>query len=118
MHRGQQDVDSAGTAMRTLLDLDVPPTAVFCANNRNTIGALEEIGRRLRAGADATDFPAIVSFDDFELSGLMPVPVTVLDHDARRLGRETAQLLFERLSAQEPPAARTLELPVHLREPR
>ena len=58
-----------------------------------------------------------MSFDDFELSGLMPVPVTVLDHDARQLGRETAQLLFERLAADAPTAARTLELPVRLRPP-
>ncbi len=115
VHRGQQDVASARTAMRALLDLDMPPTAVFCANNRNTIGALEEIGRRMRAGASG--FPAIVSFDDFELSSLMPVPVTVLDHDARQLGRETAQLLFERLSATAAPAPRTVELPVGLRPP-
>jgi LacI family transcriptional regulator len=91
---------------------------VFCANNRNTIGALEEIGRRLRAGVDAAGFPAIVSFDDFELSGLMPVPVTVLDHDARQLGRETAQLLFERLAADATDIApRTIELPVRLLPP-
>ena len=31
-----------------LLDLAEPPTAVFSANNRNTIGALKEIGARLR----------------------------------------------------------------------
>jgi LacI family transcriptional regulator, galactose operon repressor len=117
VHRGQQDVASARTAMQAVLDLSSPPTAVFCANNRNTIGALEEIGRRMRAGAGG-GFPEIVSFDDFELSGLMPVPVTVLDHDARQLGRETAQLLFERLSAAAPAVARTLELPVRLRPPR
>jgi LacI family transcriptional regulator len=118
VHRGQQDVASARAAMRALLDLDDPPTAAFCANNRNTIGALEEIGRRLRAGAEAAGFPAIVSFDDFELSGLMPVPVTVLDHDARQLGRETAQLLFERLAADATDIApRTIELPVRLLPP-
>ena len=35
-------------ATRRLLDLDEPPTAIFSANNRNSIGALREIGRRLR----------------------------------------------------------------------
>jgi LacI family transcriptional regulator len=119
VHRGQQDVASARVAMRALLDLEVPPTAVFSANNRNTIGALEEVERRLRSGRDAGDFPAMVSFDDFELSGLMPVPVTVLDHDARQLGREAAELLFTRLAAEtvDPPPARTIELPVRLVRP-
>lgn len=115
IERGQQDVEAARAAMEKLLDLDEPPTAVFSANNRNTIGALKEIGRRMRAGAPAADFPAIVSFDNFELSELMPVPVTVIDHDARHLGREAATLLFARLGPDGSHGpARTIELPVTL----
>ena len=113
VQRDQQDVESARVAMERLLDLEDPPTAVFSANNRNTIGALKEIGRRIRAGADASGFPAIVSFDAFELSELMPVPVTVIDGDARRLGQEAAALLFARLGAADSHGpARTVELPV------
>ena len=53
--------------------------------------------------------PAIVSFDDFELAEMMPVPVTVVDHDARELGREAARLLFvtapgDERRARVPPA--------------
>lgn len=113
--RDQQTVEAAGSAMRALLDLDEPPTAIFSANNRNTIGALKEIGRRLREGASAHELPAIVSFDNFELSELMPVPVTVIDHDARQLGREAAALLFERLEATGADRpVRRVELPVTL----
>ena len=69
----------------------------------------------MRDGAQASELPAIVSFDNFELSELMPVPVTVIDHDARQLGREAAGLLFARLSAAGSSApSRTLELPVSL----
>ena len=45
------------------------------------------------------DLPALVSFDDFELAELMPVPVTVVDHDPRELGREAARLLLSRLGS-------------------
>lgn len=115
VRREQQDVESASAAMRELLDAPVPPTAVFSANNRNTVGALREIGRRLREGAAPSDMPAIVSFDDFELAELMPVPVTILDHDARELGRQTARLLIDRLSAGGRSApARLVEMPVRL----
>ena len=115
IQRGQQDVDTARAAMERLLDLPEPPTAVFGANNRNTIGALKEIGRRMRAGADAADMPTLVSFDNFELSELMPVPVAVLEHDARQLGREAATMLFARLSGTaDPGTARTVEMPVTL----
>lgn len=108
--RDQQDVEAASAATRSMLELDDPPTAIFSANNRNTIGALKEIGRRMRVGGRG---PAIVSFDDFELAELMPVPVTVMGHDARQLGREAATLLFARLDAADATApARTIELPV------
>lgn len=116
--REQQDAASAsaGEATRRLLDLDAGPTAIFSANNRNSIGALREIGRRLLAGAPVADMPEIVSFDDFELAEVMPVPVTIVDHDARQLGREAARLLLSRLDGGErmqgPP--RLVEMPVRV----
>ncbi len=113
VQREQQDVESAREAMQYLLDLETPPTAVFSANNRNTVGALKEIGRRLRGGAEVVGLPAIVSFDNFELAELMPVPVTVIDHDARQLGREAARLLLTRLGATgHRGPARLVEMPV------
>ena len=96
--RGQQDVQAAREAMDELLDLKDPPTGVFCANNRNTIGALEAIGARMGSSRPPAVTPAIVSFDNFELAELMPTPVTVIDHDAHRLGRECAHLLFSRMA--------------------
>jgi len=119
VERDQQDVEAAQAAMANLLGLASPPTAIFSSNNRNTIGALKEIGRRLRAGAAPSEFPAIVSFDNFELSELMPVPITVIDHDARQLGREAAMLLFARLeSGGSRHLARTIELPVTVKATR
>ena len=117
VRRGQQDVETASVAMRELMNLAVPPTAVFSANNRNTIGALKEIGARLNsADGEAGALPAIVSFDDFELAEMMPVPVTVVDHDARELGREAARLLFARLLGDaEPGPVREVEMPTQVR---
>ncbi|WP_199043868.1 LacI family DNA-binding transcriptional regulator [Glycomyces salinus] len=114
--RDQQDVAAASRAARAMLELPDPPTAIFSANNRNTIGALREIGRRIRDGLPGPH-PAVVSFDDFELSELMPVPVTIIDHDAQLLGREAARLLFARLDGSADEAARTVELPVSIEFP-
>lgn len=115
VQRGQQDVESAGAALARLLDLPDPPTAIFSANNRNTIGAVSEIERRIRAGADRDDLPSLVGFDDFELSDLSPVPLAVITHDPRQLGTEVGRLLFRRLESTGPVPARTIELPVSLR---
>ena len=101
--------------MKVLLDLADPPTAVFCANNRNAIGALKEIGARLKAVRHSVTLPAIVSFDNFELAEMMPVPVTVIDHDGRELGREAARMLFERLTGSGVAGpTRRIEIPTHV----
>lgn len=113
---GQQDADSAETAATNILRSG-RPTAIFCANNRNAVGALRAIARLIGAGASPGQLPAIVSFDSFELSELMPVAVTVIDHDARQLGREAAKMLFERLDGTFQGEPRILEMPTSIREP-
>ncbi|GAA1437275.1 LacI family DNA-binding transcriptional regulator [Microlunatus lacustris] len=112
---GQQDVESAQQAMAELLALADPPTAVFSANNRNTVGAIRAIARR-RAGIDGPEV-RLFGFDSFELADLSPVALSVVDHDATELGRQAARMLVERLDGlapEEPP--RLVELPVVLRE--
>ena len=113
----QQTVDQARDAARALLHMSNPPTAIFCANNRNSIGALKEINHELKSGLKpASEFPELMSFDDFELAELSPVPISVVDHDPRELGRTAARLLLERLDGGEDAAAvREVELPVSLR---
>ena len=114
VRRGQQDVDTASAAMVDLLGVDHPPTAVFSANNRNTIGAIRALAGRM-SGEGRSTLPAIVSFDDFELAELMPMPVTVVMHDPRELGRQAARLLFDRLLERPERAPRSVEMPTPLR---
>jgi LacI family transcriptional regulator len=87
---GAHDVAQAEMSARALLQLPDPPTAIFAANNRVSVGAL----RALKA-VDAQ--VALVGFDDFELADMLPVPVTVVRHDPAELGRRAAELLFARL---------------------
>ncbi len=102
VRRGQQDIQSAQRAMADLLDQPNPPTAVFSANNRNTIGAF----RALEASGLFPDHKfRIVGFDNFELAELIPYQLTVIDHDPRELGRQAATLLLGRITgsrANEP----------------
>lgn len=79
-------------ALQRLLDSDDPPTAVFCANNRLTIGALEAI---LPRGADV----ALAGFDDFELSRLLPRRIRIVDYDVADLGHRAAETLLARAAA-------------------
>lgn len=92
VRREQQDVASAREAMESVLRLPDPPTAVFAANNRNAIGAMTAIAAHLQAGGAL--HPSVVGFDGFELAELSPVPLALVEHDARQLGRRAAELLF------------------------
>jgi LacI family transcriptional regulator, galactose operon repressor len=93
---GSHDAASAERAVHELLALpaDRRPTALFTANNRNTIGAL-------RALRDARDAIALVGFDDFELADMLPVPVTVVRHDPAEMGRIGAALAYARLDGED-----------------
>lgn len=76
-----------------LLASSAPPTAFFCGNNRSGIGVLRSLWQR---GTNE----ALVSFDDFQLSELMPRPFTVVRYDNRALGTISAELLFRRISRE------------------
>jgi LacI family transcriptional regulator len=99
---GVHDADRAQQVVRDLLALADPPTALFTANNRLTVGALKALG-----GAPV----ALVGFDDFELAGLLAT--TVVRHDSHRMGSHAAALAFERLDGVER-APRRVVLPTEL----
>ena len=93
---GTHRADEAEKAVADLLGLPEGerPTALFTANNRNTVGAL----KALRAtGADA----ALVGFDDFELADLLGA--TVVRFESADLGRRASALAFARLDGNDGP---------------
>jgi LacI family transcriptional regulator len=98
------DARRAEDAVRELLTLDPPPTALFTANNRLTTGAL----RALKGLADP---PALVGFDDFDLADI--VGVTVVAHDAAEMGRQAARLAIDRIAGHTG-GPRTVLIPTEL----
>lgn len=86
--------EPAAKALARMLDGDDPPTAVFCGNNRATIGAIETI---LARDVDV----AVTGFDDFELSRLLPRPIRVVDYDTAGLGTIAAETLLRRIDGQD-----------------
>jgi LacI family transcriptional regulator len=103
---GVKAPEEAARTVAEMLDRPDPPTAFFCTNNRITVGALRELWRRHN---DA----ALIGFDDFELSHLMPRPLTVIAYDPRELARAAASLLFQRIDGDRSEPA-TVTLPTRL----
>ncbi len=81
-------------AMRTLLALPEPPTAVFSANDLMAIGAMD-------AAREATlSIPedlALVGYDDIEAAALVNPPLTTIINPAYEAGRVAGRLLAERI---------------------
>lgn len=98
VRRGQEDLSSAERAATELLALPQPPTAIFCTNNRNTLGAYRALRHHDRQAT-------LAGFDDFDLADVLSVPVLVVDYDPDEIGRRAARLLGERLAS---PGAETL----------
>jgi LacI family transcriptional regulator len=103
VHLGSHDADSAGLAIRELLELREPPTAVLTSNNRITTGVLSELGR---SGAPL----GLVGFDDLELADLLSRPLTAVSYDAVELGRRAASLIVRRLDGDDGPPEQLIEL--------
>src|SRR5665648_456008 len=109
-------VEGGYKSMASLLDEQIPPTAVFCANNLISIGALRLLRDR---GVAIPDEMSVVGFDDLDLSELLNPPLTVIDRATFALGSNAAELLRARLATPDRQQQHlTLPVPVsytHLR---
>jgi len=82
--------DSGAAAMRALLALPEPPTAVFAASDEMAIGA---IGAARAAGVRVPKNISVVGFDDSRLAALVQPPLTTVSQDRIGLGLAAARAL-------------------------
>lgn len=88
-------------AMKKLIDLKVPPTAVVSSNNLMSLGAVQAIHERC---IKIPDEIAIVGFDDMPWASFLQPPLTVIAQPTYEIGRRAALLLLERFENPEIPA--------------
>ncbi|WP_432542207.1 LacI family DNA-binding transcriptional regulator [Kineococcus sp. SYSU DK002] len=104
----QHSSEEARTATEDLLALPAPPTAIFCDNNRMTVGALLAVHR---ARADVV----IGGFDTVELAEVLVDRVALVTYDPVDVGRRAATLLVERMGGSDV-VPRRITVPVDLAE--
>jgi LacI family transcriptional regulator len=93
--RNQRSEADARSAVLRLLSLDEPPTGLFTAHNRLTVGAVT--GLRDRSSEHAV---ALVGFDDFSLAHLLQPGITVIAQDPATMGLLAARILFRRIRGE------------------
>jgi LacI family transcriptional regulator len=103
---GVRSSAQAADAVRELLALPDPPSALFSGNNVMTIGAVGALG-------DDGARVALIGFDDFPLAERVSPAVTVVAQDPIGLGAHAAALLFSRIDGDRS-SARTVVLQTRL----
>jgi LacI family transcriptional regulator len=103
---------AARAAIRELLALPRPPTAVFCSDSLLSLGVLAGAAD---AGAAIPRDLSLVAFDDADWMDVVTPPVTVMDQPAYDIGTTAAQRLLRRV-AGDSGRPRRLVLPTALVE--
>ena len=106
MVTGRSNADEAERAIRGLLALADPPTALVVANNHMTIGAVRTLDR---LGLRIPEDVALVSYDDFEWAAHFRPRLTTMAQPIQEIGAQAVGLLFARI-ADPRRAPRTVRL--------
>lgn len=84
------DPAEADRQMWRLMSGPTPPTAVFAANNRNTIAACRWV-------AKSGEVLRIVGFDAIRTAELFQMPLSLVEYSAEELGARAGRLLLQRM---------------------
>ncbi len=110
VHDGAHSAEQAERIVGTLLTSALASAdAVFAANNRSSLGALQAFraaGRRL----------PLIGFDDFEAATLLDPPVSVVGQDVGAMGAAAVTILLDTLEgAADVPSRVVVPTTLHLR---
>jgi LacI family transcriptional regulator len=98
-------LEETRAAVRRLLDLDEPPTAIISGGNQMLAETLMELhARDLRLGTDIS----LVSCDTIPATELHQPKIAVIRRDTGELGRRSAELLLRSLDGTSVPTTVTL----------
>lgn len=86
-------------AMRRLLSLPEPPTAVICCSDDSAVGAIHAATER---GLTLPDDLSVVGFDDVELARSVRPALTTIRQDMEEMGFRAIGLLDELVRGTEP----------------
>jgi len=102
-------IQSGRDALRAVLGVAPPPTAVICGNDILATGALMEAHAQ---GIDVPGALSITGFDDMELAAQIPPGLTTIRIPSVEIGRLAARHLLARLNGQA--ASKRTDLGVEL----
>jgi DNA-binding LacI/PurR family transcriptional regulator len=105
--------ETGQAAMEKLMELSMPPTALFAASDVVAIGAMSAVRAR---GKSVPEDVAVVGFDDIFLASYAHPPLTTVHVPAYGLGWTAAEVLVSMIEGEGEIASVTLETELVIRE--
>lgn len=96
---GENNADAGYSCMEELLDLELPPTAVFACHDMIAAGACEAVFDR---GLTIPGDISVMGHDNIAVSRFLRPKLTTVDTYKDQLGRAGVDLLVEEIKAEEP----------------
>lgn len=109
IHEREFEMEEGASAMAAMLATAEPPTAVFCANDIQAIGALSLCREK---GLSVPEDISIVGFDDLPATRYTRPKMTTVRVPASEMGRRAAESLINAIERRVP--AQSLELQTEL----
>jgi LacI family transcriptional regulator len=94
---GDWTYESGWEAMRILMQLSPPPTAIFACNDTMAVGALAFLHE---ANISVPEEVSVIGFDNILLSAFTSPPLTTMATPIVELGQQLCQMLLERIQNQ------------------
>lgn len=94
IQRGDFSVESGARAIQAILQVAHPPFALLACNDLMAIGAIRQA---LEMGCAVPEDIGIIGFDDIPEAQIITPKLTTIAQPPREIGKQLAQLLFDRI---------------------
>jgi len=96
LQRGDFQLESGHSCGLRLLQLDVPPTAIFSCNNQMTLGLMRALGE---IGVACPGGVSVLGFDDFDWAASFRPRLTTVAQPTREMGKQAVQMLIRNIQS-------------------
>lgn len=110
---GDGTLEGGTRAMRQLLTLSSPPTAVFCFNDVTAMGVMRSLNT---AGWQVPHDCSVIGFDDLDLAAYYCPPLTTVRQPSYCLGERAMRMLLQLIQGREDVEAEILPAELIVRE--
>ncbi|MFP4015781.1 MAG: substrate-binding domain-containing protein [Halanaerobiales bacterium] len=82
------------TICQELLDLDKPPTAIFCFNDQTAVLMKEILSEQ---GIDVPEDISLIGFDNSEMVRLNTISISSVSHPRKKSGEKAAEIILDQI---------------------